>query len=111
MIHFETPFGRAFVTDHARDRLDRHAISTEYVEDRVAEIDEWMGQPDGRVVGETASDGVYWKVVLQPESQQDVDHDWDLVTVVPQHVNRERAEQSGRWTDTEVLNLKIYSNG
>jgi len=111
MITFSTPFGRAFVTDHADDRIKRHAISTEYVETLVGQIDEWKRQDDGRIVGETGRDGVYWRVVLQPEHRPDVSHQWDLVTVVPQFVSVERAKQSGQWSETEVLNLKIYSNG
>jgi len=110
MITFATGFGTAFVTDHARDRIARHAISTEYVEALVTDIDRWQREDNDRIVGETSRDGVYWRVVLQSE-KRDVSHEWDLVTVVPQFVSVDRAEQSGQWSDTELLNLKLYSNG
>ena len=105
-----TELGSVFVSNHAYDRFERHSIHSEYAKSLINQVNGWR-ESGGKIVGETVSDGVEWRVVLAREQRHQLDHDWDLVTVVPVEVSQERAIDCDLWDETDVLNLKLYSNG
>lgn len=108
-MNVPTDLGMVYISAHAWDRIDQHSITEQYARGLIADTDNWK-QSDGRVVGWKRRDGVLWRVVLEPERSTRLDHDWDLITVVPEEVNRDDADRSGNWTPAEVLNLALYAN-
>lgn len=105
----DTPIGKALPTNHCRDRIERHAISTEYVEELLEDA-EFTDRDDGRTIATAERDGVEWEVILEVEDNGRLDHEWDVITVVPSEVDLEAAEESGSFDSAEALNLALYSD-
>jgi hypothetical protein len=108
MINMPTGLGSVFVSNHAKDRIEQHSISEQYVHGLIDRIDEWE-RSGGRITGALKRDGVHWRVVLQTDTRENVNHKWDLVTVVPEKVNKKQAVMSKEFTEVEATNLKLYS--
>ena len=109
MRNINTQVGKVWICSHAHDRLRRHSITPKYVKELIYKLNNW--KPSGhRSVGRIKLDGVKWRIVLEQDSNPRVEHDWDLITVVPEKVYTQEAKACGRWTRQELINLKLYSN-
>lgn len=107
MRHIESAIGTIFVSSHAYDRMDRHGIDCDYVEVLVeAAGDDWeLYNPRG--VADVARDGVVWRLVVHPETDDSLDHDWDLVTVTPRDVDVDVASEA--FGEADALTLAFYT--
>lgn len=108
MRHIDTEIGTVFVSGHAYDRMERHGIDTDYVERLFEAADGWRDS-GGRAVADVEADGVVWRLVLDVERDDELRHDWDLVTVAPTSVDVDAAVDAGLG-ETTAINLALYCN-
>lgn len=104
----DSELGLVFVSVHGYDRMSRHSIDDTYAGQLIDDVDEWVESGE-RTRGEIERDGVVWRLVLEPEDDQELRHDWDLVTVVPVDVDVETAVASG-FDEVDAINLALYAN-
>lgn len=102
----DTAIGLVFPTTHFYERADRHRIDLDYAEMLIEAADDWDFS-GSRVTATVEDHGIVWKVVLDPEDDESMRHDWDLVTVAPEEVDIEEATANG-WSEADALNLAVY---
>lgn len=103
----DSDLGTVFLSGHAYDRMERHGIGTEYVEGLISGAGEWERSGD-RMIADADRDGVVWRLVFEPESDGDLEHDWDLVTVTPTDVDV--GEATDCLGEVQAINLALYSD-
>lgn len=106
----DTPVGPALPSTHLyNERFDRHGINPQYVEELLADTHEWE-RSGGRIVARSKRDGVVWEIVLQRERDGHLEHEWDVITVIPAEVDRKKAAESEMFDEVDALNLALYSD-